>query len=91
MTQPRGTLPPDVARGLRAARRRCGMTRAEVAEKVGIGAHYVGRLERGERRPSRAVAQALIHVLRIPYDQATELIRASAVHAGRSRYEAVGG
>jgi transcriptional regulator with XRE-family HTH domain len=48
---------------LRATRKAHNMGQAELAEKVGIGAKHLGRVERGEKLPSFEVIIALANAM----------------------------
>ncbi len=54
---------------LRQARERIGLSRDELARRIGLDASYIYRLETGARRPSREVALALAEALGIKSDE----------------------
>lgn len=45
-----------------------GLTQEDVADKAGIDASHLGRLERGERNPSLAVVEKVIYALGITFE-----------------------
>lgn len=74
---PRHHLPPEVAQGLAHAHQQTGMSYRQVARAISIDWGYWRRLTRGERCPSRQVAQRIISTLHLPDDVAQELLEAS--------------
>jgi transcriptional regulator with XRE-family HTH domain len=51
---------------LRQARYEAGLKQYELAEATGVDPDLIGRLERGERRPTPRVYRALSEVLGVP-------------------------
>jgi transcriptional regulator with XRE-family HTH domain len=49
----------DLGKNLRAARRRLGLTQEEVAERSGVQAGEVSRIERGKRDPKVSTVERL--------------------------------
>lgn len=88
MTEPairiRRTPPKGLGRVLRTARERAGLSQGQVAAEVGVRPDFISKLERSQRCPSAAVADALAVLLDLD-EAATQLLAASAVaDAGRS-------
>lgn len=78
------SLPADVAGSLHQARRDKGWSLRRAARHVGIAHGHLDYLEKGQRRPSLVVAEALIAHLALD-SQAAERLRSVAVtDAGRS-------
>lgn len=71
---------PDFAALLRQRRRDLDLTRTELARRVGCSPDTIKKLEEGERRPSKELAELLAEHLQI--DAAT---RSSFVHLARTR------
>lgn len=69
----RATLPDDLGREIRAARRARGMSLRTAAQRIGIGASYLSEIERGRKAPRTAVAEQLIAVLALDHATAAEL------------------
>ncbi len=70
--QRRASEPPNesnfalaVGDAIRRARQELGVTQAELADRAGLSANYVARLERGELGPSLWVACRLSEALQI--------------------------
>jgi len=57
-----------VGDGIRRVRQELGFTQAELAERAGLSANYVARLERGELGPSLWVAVRLAEALQTPLE-----------------------
>jgi HTH-type transcriptional regulator/antitoxin HipB len=57
-----------VGDGIRRARQELGITQADLAERAGLSANYVARLERGELGPSLWVAVRLAEALETPVE-----------------------
>jgi predicted ATPase/DNA-binding XRE family transcriptional regulator len=69
---------------LKDSRRSMGWTRRELAQLVGCSAETIRKIEAGERRPSRQIAELLAHSLDVaPPERAgfVEFARGSARHA----------
>lgn len=47
------------------ARKKLGLTQAQVAEKVGISTNHYAKIERGEEPPSDSTREAILKVLKI--------------------------
>lgn len=77
-------LPADVADLLTDARRRHGWSVRAAAQQVGCSPTHLGRLERGERVPSVALAWDLAAVLQLGTRDAERLVSVAAPYAGRS-------
>ena len=60
----RSTLRLDFSR-VRVARREAGLTIPELAERAGIGARTIGRIERGESLPNVGTLSAIAYALGI--------------------------
>jgi ribosome-binding protein aMBF1 (putative translation factor) len=58
-TRTAGTLPPELAASLRAARVRRGWSLRQAARELGVDAAMVLRLETGARRPRTALARII--------------------------------
>ena len=69
-----------VGEQIRRLRQEHGLTQAELAERAGLSANYVARLERGELGPSLFVACRLAEALEV----AVEVLVYGAVGPGRS-------
>lgn len=80
----RGRLPARLGAELRRARRRQGWSLRTAGERLGLGYSYLAQLERGERLPSVAVAEALAGGLDLSGPVASELHALARPHAGRS-------
>jgi predicted ATPase/DNA-binding XRE family transcriptional regulator/Tfp pilus assembly protein PilF len=69
---------------LKELRRGMDLTQAEFAHRVGCSANMLRKLESGERRPSRALAERLAQVLELPATGRAEFLReARATHTTR--------
>jgi predicted ATPase/DNA-binding XRE family transcriptional regulator len=69
---------------LKELRRGMDLTQAEFAHRVGCSANMLRKLESGERRPSRALAERLAQVLELPAPGRAEFLReARATRATR--------
>jgi len=77
-------LPPDVAALLTVARQLRGWSVRTAAQQVGCSPTHLGRLERGERVPSVALAWDLAAVLQLGRRDAERLVSVAAPYAGRS-------
>lgn len=68
-----GSEDQKLAKILKEAREKAGLTQAEVAEKAGIHFNYYARVERGEVTPRvdivENIARALKINLRLPFDK----------------------
>ena len=58
--------PDSVARSLRAARERRGLTTRELAARIGVSPAFITLIETGRKRPSAENARALAKVLGLP-------------------------
>ena len=58
----------DIARNMKAARRKSGMTQEQVALKLGCSFHTVNRWETGRHRPSFQDAIQLSMLYEVPLD-----------------------
>lgn len=65
----------DFAAILRQRRRDLDLTRNELAKRVGCSADTIKKLEEGERRPSKELAELLAHHLRIDASQRVDFIQ----------------
>jgi len=54
---------PERGQRLKAARKRAGLTQAELAEKVGVGRVSIARIETGTRKPSMDLALTIAREL----------------------------
>lgn len=79
----RRTPPPGFGPMLRAARKRVGLGVRETARRAGLSAGYLVNLERGDRSPSRSVAQRLADTLDMDEAERAALLAGSVADAGR--------
>lgn len=56
----------DYGRAIRIARTAHGLTKAELARQLSVGASHLSLIERGKRTPSVGVLDEISSVLRIP-------------------------
>jgi transcriptional regulator with XRE-family HTH domain len=56
----------DLGKNLRAARRRLGLTQEEVAERSGVQAGEISRIERGKRDPKVSTMEKLATAVEVP-------------------------
>jgi hypothetical protein len=87
---PRRTLPTELAFALRTSREQRGLGLRRVAALAGIGHGYLWLLERGERCPSRLVAEAWVAAIKPEGDLAERLLAAAVTDAGRCFKPAAG-
>jgi predicted ATPase/transcriptional regulator with XRE-family HTH domain len=64
-------------RMVRQLRKEAGLTQEDFAEQVACSIETISKIERGERRPSRQVAERMAQVLSLPADQRTAFLRLS--------------
>jgi transcriptional regulator with XRE-family HTH domain len=57
-----------VGQSVRSARRELGMTQAELATRLGVGASYVANLEAGRTNPTVGQLAAVADALRVDLD-----------------------
>lgn len=62
----------NLGKNLRAARTRLGLTQEEVAERSGVQAGEVSRIERGKRDPQVSTLEKLAEALEVPPGQLLE-------------------
>ena len=62
----------NLGKNLRAARKRLGLTQEEVAERSGVQAGEVSRIERGKRDPQVSTLEKLAKALEVPPGQLLE-------------------
>lgn len=62
----------NLGKNLRAARKRLGLTQEEVAERSGVQAGEVSRIERGKRDPQVSTLEKLAEALEVPPGQLLE-------------------
>jgi transcriptional regulator with XRE-family HTH domain len=72
--------------GLEDLRERCGLNRSLVAQKVGVSASYIGRLERGEKKPGFSTAMRLARLYRVDVNV---VARATGVPVTREQADGV--
>ena len=60
-----GTEDQQLAKILKTAREKAGLTQAEVAEKAGIHFNYYARVERGEVTPRVDIVENIARALKI--------------------------
>ena len=60
-----GTEDQQLAKILKTARKKAGLTQAEVAEKAGIHFNYYARVERGEATPRVDIVENIAKALKI--------------------------
>jgi len=77
-------LSPDVARELRDARRKLGMSQRNAARATGVSQGHIAHLERCQRAPSVETAHTLIGGLKMDAGAAARLLAESVPDAGRS-------
>src|SRR5262245_44823415 len=58
-------------------RKDCGLTQEDFAEQVGISIETISKVERGERRPSKQVAERMAQVLELPAAERPAFLRAA--------------
>src|SRR5215212_1870212 len=56
-------------------RKDCGFTQEDFAEQVGCSVETIGKIERGERLPSKQVAERMAQVLDLAPEDRPEFIR----------------
>jgi transcriptional regulator with XRE-family HTH domain len=56
----------DLGKNLRAARKKLGLTQEEVAERSGVQAGEVSRIERGKRDPQVSTLEKLAAAVELP-------------------------
>jgi transcriptional regulator with XRE-family HTH domain len=56
----------DLGKNLRAARKKLGLTQEEVAERSGVQAGEVSRIERGQRDPKVSTLERLAAAVEVP-------------------------
>lgn len=56
----------NLGKNLRAARKRLGLTQEEVAERSGVQAGEVSRIERGKRDPQVSTLERLAEAVEVP-------------------------
>jgi transcriptional regulator with XRE-family HTH domain len=56
----------DLGKNLRAARKKLGLTQEEVAERSGVQAGEVSRIERGKRDPKVSTLEKLAAAVELP-------------------------
>lgn len=83
----RQLIPLDLARELEAARLKHGLSLRQAGRLLDIDWSYLRRLCRGERCPSREVAERLIWGLDLDPEVAEELREAAVDRSGQSRQE----
>jgi predicted ATPase/transcriptional regulator with XRE-family HTH domain len=62
---------------LRQLRRDYGLTQEDLAEQVGCSIETISKIERGERRPSKQVAERIAQVLDVPATERPAFVRAA--------------
>jgi transcriptional regulator with XRE-family HTH domain len=79
----RRTPPSGLGQMLRSARTRRGLGQGEAGRLAGLSQGYLSNLERGQRSPSMAVAEALANVLQLSLPECQQLYGAAVTDAGR--------
>jgi predicted ATPase/transcriptional regulator with XRE-family HTH domain len=64
---------------VRQHRKELDMTQEDFAQRVGISTETVSKIERGERRPSKQVAERMAQVLDLPAEDRAGFVRAARV------------
>jgi predicted ATPase/DNA-binding XRE family transcriptional regulator len=64
---------------VRQHRRELDLTQEDFAQRVGIATETVSKIERGERRPSKHVAERMAQVLELPEVERAAFVRAARV------------
>src|SRR5262245_58870005 len=64
---------------VRQHRKELDLTQEDFAQRVGISTETVSKIERGERRPSRHVAERMAQVLELAVEDRAAFVRASRV------------
>lgn len=59
----------NLGKNLRAARKKLGLTQEEVAERSGVQAGEVSRIERGKRDPQVSTVERLAAAVEVPPGQ----------------------
>ena len=87
MDTSRHTLPPQVAKDLRAARHASPWSLSSLAAEVGISRDHLIRIQNGTRAPSWSVATRLVEALDLDPDHGVgaDLIRHSVQGVGHDR------
>lgn len=57
----------DELKNLKKARKKIGLTQANVGEKVGITANSYARIEQGRAKPSYDTLKLICKILKIPF------------------------
>lgn len=83
----RHTLPPRIAKDLRAARNASPWSLTDLAAEVGISRGHLIRIQNGSRAPSSTVAMRLVDTLDLDPDHGVgaDLIRHSVPGVGHDR------
>ena len=84
----RHSLPPQVARDLRAARVASPWSLTSLAAEVGVSRGYLIRIQNGTRAPSSTVAMRLVDALDLDpeYGLGADLIQYSISGVGHDRW-----
>lgn len=77
----------SIGKHIREQRLLKNWTQFELAEKAGLGAGYIGMLERGEKTPSLETFIHLINVLEVSADVVLEDITNTGYQVRMSRYQ----
>src|SRR5215210_49676 len=64
---------------VRQHRKELDMTQEDFAQRVGISTETVSKIERGERRPSKHVAERMAQVLELAVEDRAAFVRAARV------------
>jgi transcriptional regulator with XRE-family HTH domain len=67
--------PESFGSWLRVRRRARDLSRADLARRVSCAVITIKKIETGERRPSRQIAELILDVLAVPADERTALVR----------------
>jgi len=78
------SLPADIASMLTTHRQALGWTQTQAAQVTGISNTAISRLEHAQRRPSRALAEALIEGYHLHGADAARLRAVALDYVGRS-------
>jgi putative transcriptional regulator len=62
---------------LKDRRKKLDLTQFDLADRVGCSEDTIQKIERGERRPSKQIAQRLAECLRVPPDEHEALVAAA--------------
>jgi len=75
MREPRDEAQPALGQWIKRRRRALGLTQDALAERLAYASPTIQKVERGERRPSQALAERLAEVLELRADEREQFLR----------------